>query len=160
MPMPLLGEFSVPVPVSVALPGMTSGMTPGDPAPTALPGGEPRVPPGWPPGVPPAGADGWRDRAVSWLLDYCPADYRGYDGWRRHPLALAWIAGMHIDAQVAVMREAYRSARVRLGGELPPEAVAEVMRTMEVEGLRLRAAAHAARLLTDALEGKTWVPRL
>ncbi len=119
-----------------------------------------RVPPGWPPGVPPAGADGWRDAAVAWLLDHCPSEYRSYQGWTRHPLALAWIAAMHIEAQVDVMREAYRQARVRLGEELPPEAVGDVLRTIEAEGLRLRAAARAANLLTDALEGKTWVPRL
>lgn len=135
-------------------------MTPARDETTATPEDARRVPPGWPPGVPPVGADGWRERAVSWLLDFCPADYRGYDGWRRHPLALAWIASMHIDAQVGVMREAYRTARVRLGDELPPEAVVDVLRTIEAEGLRLRAAAHAAHLLTDALEGKTWVPRL
>ncbi len=133
-------------------------MTPGPPS---RPGGTPRgVPPGWPLGIPPAGTDGWRERAVAWLLDHCPADYRGYEHWKRHPLALAWIAGMHIDAQVEVMREAYRQARVRLGDELPPEAVVEVLATIEAEGLRLRAAAHGAQLITGALEGKTWVPRL
>ncbi|MBK7723500.1 MAG: hypothetical protein IPI32_15190 [Austwickia sp.] len=118
------------------------------------------LPPGWPAQVPPAGVEGWREAAVVWLLDHCPSEYRAYDGWRRHPLALAWIAGMHIDAQVEVMRTAYRQARVRLGSELPPEAVKDVLATIEAEGLRLRAASRAALLLTEALEGITWVPRL
>mgnify|MGYP006143897815 CR=1 FL=1 len=37
--------------------------------------------------------------AVSWLLDHCPPDYRGYAGWRRYPVALAWVATRHIEAQ-------------------------------------------------------------
>lgn len=97
---------------------------------------------------------------MSWLLDHCPADYRGYDGWHRHPLALAWIASLHIDAQVHAMRQAYAQARVRLREELTPEAIGEVLSTIEREGLRLRAAGHAANLITDALDGKEWVPRL
>ena len=97
---------------------------------------------------------------MAWLLDHCPSEYRRYDGWRRHPLALAWIAGMHLEAQVEVMRTAYRQARVRLSCELPPEAVTEVLATIEAEGLRLRAACRSAQLLTEALEGITWVPRL
>ena len=36
----------------------------------------------------------------------------------------------------------------------------DVLATIEAEGLRLRAASRAALLLTEALEGITWVPRL
>lgn len=97
---------------------------------------------------------------MSWLLDHCPADYRLYPGWRRHPQALAWLASRHIDGQVTVMREAYRTARAELGGHLPTQALAEVMATIEREGLRLRAAALAARLINDALAGRSWAPRL
>ena len=44
--------------------------------------------------------------ATSWLLDHCPPDYRGYAGWRKHPVALAWVATRHIDAQLEAMRGA------------------------------------------------------
>ena len=47
------------------------------------------VPPGWPPLVPPPESPGWQVSAASWLLDFCPADYRAYAGWRRNPVALA-----------------------------------------------------------------------
>ena len=119
-----------------------------------------QVPPGWPEGVPPPGAAGFEEAAVSWLFDLCPADYRGYEAWRRHPRALAWIAVRHVEGEVAVMREAYRRARVELGERLPPDAVPEVLGVLEREGLRLRAAARAAALVRDAFDGRRYVPRL
>lgn len=119
-----------------------------------------QTPPGWPPQVPPPAEPGWQSYAVSWLFDQCPADYRAYDAWRRHPLALAWIATHHIDGQIVAMRTAYRQARVDLGDDLPADAVADVLASLEREGLRLRAASRAAALITDAMRGKTWVPRL
>lgn len=118
------------------------------------------VPPGWPRGVPPPSVAGWQGYAVAWLLDHTPADYRAYDAWRRYPLALAWVATKHIDAQVDAMRSAYRTARVDLGEEVPPEGISDVLLALETEGLRLRASALSARLLTEALQGKEWVPRL
>jgi hypothetical protein len=97
---------------------------------------------------------------VSWLLDHCPADYRAYAGWRRHPVALAWLAGRHIEAQVVAMRQAYREARVEMADHVPPEGIAELMNGLEHEGVRLVAAARGARLIHEALQGRTFVPRL
>ena len=118
------------------------------------------VPPGWPPGVPPAHTPGWEDRAVAWLLDHCPPDYRTYGAWRRHPLALAWLADRHLDGQVSAMRQAYREVRVELGDALPAPALAEVIEQLEREGLRLVAAKRAAGLVLEALRGTVFVPRL
>ncbi len=117
-------------------------------------------PPGWPPGVPPPEHPGWADRAVTWLLDQCPSDYRGYAAWRRHPIALAWLAERHLDGQVATLREAYRQVRVQLGPHLSPEALDAVMGEMQAEGLRLRAAHRGAQLVHEALTGVRFVPRL
>src|SRR5262249_49649895 len=118
------------------------------------------TPPGWPQGVPPAHSPGWEDRAVLWLLDQCPPDYRSYAGWRRHPVALAWLAGRHIDGQVVAMREAWREARVEIGPHVPPEALAEILTHIETEGMRLRAASRSAALLHEALLGTVFAPRL
>jgi len=110
--------------------------------------------------VPPPESPGWQVPAVSWLLDHCPADYRGYAGWRKNPVALAWVAVRHIDAQLEAMRQAYREVRVDLGDLVTAQALAEIQSDLEAEGLRLRASARAARLLYDAMQGKRYVPRL
>jgi hypothetical protein len=110
--------------------------------------------------VPPPGAPGWEGVAVGWLLDHCPPDYRLYAVWRRQPLALAWLATHHLDAQLEGMRAAYRGVRVDLGDRVGPEALAEVLRALEVEGARLLAARRAAGLVLEALDGRTFVPRL
>ena len=106
------------------------------------------VPPGWPPLVPPPESPGWQVPAVSWLLDHCPSDYRSYAGWRRQPVALAWVATRHIDA------------RVELGDHLTSDGLAQVLADLEAEGVRLLAARRSAGLVYDALQGKRYVPRL
>ncbi|MCG7321309.1 hypothetical protein [Arsenicicoccus bolidensis] len=118
------------------------------------------VPPGWPGEIPPPESQGWREHAVPWLLDQCPADFRGYASWRRHPQALAWVAVQHADAQLAAMRQAYRQVRVALGEELPPEALRDVMADLEAEGVRLRATARSVHLVHEAMQGRRFVPRL
>jgi hypothetical protein len=117
-------------------------------------------PPGWPSVVPPPESEGWQVPAVSWLLDPCPADYRGYAGWRRHPVALAWVATRHIEAQLVAMRQAYREARVELDDHVSSEGLAQILADLEAEGVRLLAARRSAQLIHEALEGKRFVPRL
>lgn len=97
---------------------------------------------------------------MNWLLDFCPADYRRYGSWQRHPLVLAWLTQRHIDAQLAAMRQAYREIRVEMADELDPEALTEVLAALESEGLRLRAAARGAALVLEALQGRRFIPRL
>lgn len=118
------------------------------------------TPPGWPREIPPAHTPGWEDKAVAWLLDHCPADYRAYAGWRKNPVALAWLADRHIEGQVGAMRQAYREARVELGDRVTTEALAEIMGHLEAEGLRLVAARRASALVLEAMQGKRFVPRL
>ncbi|HEX5525456.1 MAG TPA: hypothetical protein VFX53_18575 [Pedococcus sp.] len=118
------------------------------------------VPPGWPSAVPPPDSQGWQVPAVSWLLDHCPPDYRAYAGWRRHPVALAWVATRHIEAQLEAMRQCYREARVELADLVPTEGLAQILADLENEGVRLLAAKRSAGLLYDALQGKRYVPRL
>ena len=110
--------------------------------------------------MPPPDSPGWQVPAVSWLLDHCPSDYRGYAGWRKNPVALAWVAVRHIDAQLEAMRQAYREVRVDLGELVSTEALAQIQSDLEAEGLRLRSAARGARLMYDAMQGKRYVPRL
>ena len=95
-----------------------------------------------------------------WMLDQCPPDYRAYAGWRRHPIALAWLTLRHVDGQAAALREAYREARVEIGPHVTPDALTEILAEIEAEGLRLVAASRAARLVHEALQGKVFAPRL
>ncbi len=97
---------------------------------------------------------------MSWLLDYCPADYRGYAGWRRYPVALAWVTTRHIDSQLVAMRQAYREARVELGDHVPADGLAQILADLEAEGVRLLSAKRSALLVYEALQGKKYVPRL
>ncbi|MFC5382409.1 hypothetical protein [Aquipuribacter nitratireducens] len=120
-----------------------------------------RVPPGWPAAVPPPGEPRFVERAVGWLLDACPPDYRGHAVLLAHPVVLAWLATRHVDAQLDGLSRALSTAR----GELAEAGVATgtVEATLEVlhaEGARLRATRRGCTLLADALRGGRWVPRL
>ncbi len=118
------------------------------------------TPPGWPALVPPPDAPGWQQAAVAWLLDECPPDYRSYAGWRRHPIALAWLTVRHVEGQVAAMRTAYRDVRRELGPQLPPEALTDILSELQKEGLRLVAVQRSATMIYEAMYGKRYVPRL
>ncbi|WP_153394920.1 hypothetical protein [Ornithinicoccus halotolerans] len=115
-------------------------------------------PAGWPERVPPAGVAGWEQAAVAWLLDQCPADYRAYRAWRRHPVALAWVTVRHLRAQLEGMRLAWRQVRPELGPALPPGTLGDVLDCLTQEGLRLRAALRGAELLLAALQERAPIP--
>lgn len=97
---------------------------------------------------------------MAWLLDQCPADYRLYQAWRRHPLVLAWLAARHLDAQVEALRMAYRGLRVDLGEEVAADALSDVLEVLAVEGARLVAARRATALVLEAMAGRQFIPRL
>lgn len=121
---------------------------------------ERNAPPGWPRGLPPPMVSGWEEPAIEWLLDQCPADFRAYRAWRRYPVALAWVATWHVEAQLNAMRECYRRIRVEVADDLPSRAVPQVMEHLSAEGLRLRAAHRSVLLVHEAFRGKNFVPRL
>lgn len=97
---------------------------------------------------------------MEWLLDACPAEFRGYRSWRRNPAALAWLAGHEVDAQVAGLREAWRRARSELEDVVEPRATAGMLSELEREGLRLRELARSVGVVREALMGREFTPRL
>jgi hypothetical protein len=119
----------------------------------------PATPPGWPGEVRPPGTPGWERSAVSWLLDQCPADYRGYPVLARHPLALVHLAAHHVDAQAHANRQALATVRTRLR-DLAPNVLAEVVEVLELEQVRLQAAARGLTLVGQGLRGRHFVPRM
>lgn len=124
------------------------------------PGAARSGPPGWPPRVPPPEVAGWQLAAVAWLLDQCPADYRLYAAWRRHPIVLAWLTLRHLEGQLATMRLAYRGLRVDLAEQVSADALTDVLEVLAREGARLVEVRRSASLVLEAMEGKAFVPRL
>jgi len=119
-----------------------------------------RKPPGWPREVPPPGADAWEEKACSWLLDLSPGEYRSYEILRRHPQVLAWWAQRNVEAQLNAARQAYARARAEMQDQVPPEVLAELLSTLEQEGARLLGAQREIGLVTAALRGEHYIPRL
>jgi hypothetical protein len=118
------------------------------------------TPPGWPAAVPPPGTPDWEQAASGWLIDLCPADFRGYPVLRRHPLGLAWLAGYHVQAAQQAMAYALGRIRAELGEDLQPGVIDQLMQTVELEQARLIAAARGVELIEQALRGRRYVPRL
>jgi hypothetical protein len=118
------------------------------------------LPPGWPAGVHPPDSEEFEQTAVTWLLDVVPPDYRLHGVLRRHPVALAVLAGHHMAACVRGAREGYRSARTELGGRLPPGGVEAVLEVYRTEGSRLVETARAVDLVGRALRGEVFTPQL
>jgi hypothetical protein len=118
------------------------------------------APTGWPPEVPDPGVPGWETRAVVWLFDQCPPDYRGYDVFRRHPVVLAHVAKGCLAAAVEAAESGVRTVRHDLRGVVTPETVDATVAAYEHERHRLRAASVAADLIWRALRGERWAPRL
>lgn len=118
------------------------------------------VPVGWPAAVHPPGSAGFEQSAVQWLLDVVPPDYRLHGVLVRHPVALAVLAGHHLNACVEGARTGYRTARAELRDDLPPGGLKAVLDAYRAEGARLVAAAKAVDLITRALRGQEFVPQL
>lgn len=118
------------------------------------------VPPGWPDQVLPPQAADWERSATAWLFDLCPAEYRAHDVLRRHPVVLARFAAGHVDAGVQAARDGLRTLRADLAALVPPEVLDAAVGAYEREGRRLVAVRRQVTLVTAALQGERWVPRL
>jgi hypothetical protein len=111
------------------------------------------VPPGWPDSVPPPGTLHWEQKAVGWLLDVLPPNYRDppAEDIRQYPLALAAMARHHVRACWESARHGYRIARTELGPSLPPQAIPAVLTAYRSEGTRLAELGKAIRVIEPAL---------
>ncbi|GLW67267.1 hypothetical protein Arub01_55100 [Actinomadura rubrobrunea] len=99
----------------------------------------------------PPGTERFEDTATAWLLDLVPPDYRRHGVLRRYPVALARMARHHVSAAVEAAREGFRTARVELGGMVPPHGVEAVLDAYRAEGARLVALLRAVELVETAL---------
>ncbi len=122
--------------------------------------GSTSVPPGWPAPVPPAGTPDWEQAASSWLLDLCPADFRGYPVLRRHPLGLCWLAGQQVAGARQALTRSLSRIRAGLGDDLEPGVMDQMLQAIEQEQARLLAAARGVQLIEQSLRGRLHIPRL
>jgi len=105
----------------------------------------------WPKDLIPSGSPGWEIKASAWLLDRCPSEFRTYEIFRTHPAALGYVARFQLEHQVEAIRDAYRSARTT--ANLAPEALTELLTTLEHEGARLALELNSANAIVEALNG-------
>ncbi|MPZ60131.1 MAG: hypothetical protein GEU93_02310 [Propionibacteriales bacterium] len=118
----------------------------------------PVAPAGWPQAVLPAGAPGWEESAVSWLLDISPPELRGYAVLRRHPVALVRFAVVHTDAFREGALRALPQARTTLSDYVQPDVIEEFVAAWEHEIVRLVARRRAVGLVEEALR-RRYAPR-
>ena len=110
--------------------------------------------------MPPPGAADWAERAVAFLLDLAPPEFRSEPLYRRQPVVLAWRVLAIIEAQLDAARSAYSRARADLRHDVTPEVVAETLQALEREGAGLLARRREVDLVSRALRGEEFVPRL
>ncbi|MEV0584087.1 hypothetical protein [Nonomuraea sp. NPDC050310] len=84
------------------------------------------VPAGWPDGVAAPGTEGWEKAVMAWLFDLLPPDFRAHAVLSEHPLALVWMARLHLRHAYTATVQGYRTSAVQLKSQLPPHAVREV----------------------------------
>ena len=97
---------------------------------------------------------------MAWLFDLVPPDYRAHEVLRRYPVVLARFAAGHVGAGVQAARDGLRTVRADLADAVPPEVVDAAIGAYEREGRRLVRAGRQVALVSAALRGERWVPRL
>ena len=104
------------------------------------------------------------DRLISIVPCDCRADsppeFRAEPLYRRQPVVLAWRVLAIIEAQLDAARASYSRARADLRDTVTPEVVAETLQALEREGAGLLARRREVDLVSRALRGEEFVPRL
>lgn len=118
------------------------------------------VPAGWPDSVRPPGAPDWEATAVAYLLDRCPADYRGYPVLRRHPVVLARFAAQFVESQLRASQAGLAGVRTSLGDQVPPQVLESAAEAWQEQTAQLVRVRRAVALVEEALRGKVFIARL
>mgnify|MGYP003410944807 FL=1 len=118
------------------------------------------VPPGWPGSVRPPGSQGWLSSAESFLLDCCPAEYRGYPVVRRHPVVLARMAQEFVASQLLATRSGLTGLRASLSGVVDADTADQAAGVLQQEEARLIRVARGVDLVGQALRDARFKPRL
>ena len=149
------GEFHAGGSVRAVRPGQSRSRGTVQPFPEQI-----YVPPGWPTDVMPPGAPDWEQSAVAWLLDQCPADYRGYPVLRRHPVVLARFAAEYVESQIAACRDGLGGVRASLGEFVEPPVLEAALAAWHEQEALLRRRRREVALVEEALRGKVFIRKL
>ncbi len=118
------------------------------------------TPPGWPSDVRPPGATDWESTATAYLLDCCPPDFRRYPVLRRHPVVLARFAAHFVDGQCDAAQTAVALIRTELADWVSSEVVTAAADAWLEQGAQLQRVRRGVRLVEEALQGVSFVPKL
>lgn len=118
------------------------------------------VPAGWPEEVYPPGAPDWERTATAFLLDCCPADYRGYRVLRGQPLVLAEFAAHYVEGELRASRDGLAVIRGNLDGLVDGAVVESAVAAWQEQIARLTRRRRAVALVEEALRGKVFIRRL
>jgi hypothetical protein len=118
------------------------------------------VPPGWPDRVRPPGTPHWETSAVAYLLDQCPADFRGYRVLRNHPLVLVQFAEHFVEGQCGAVADGLAAVRAGLRGQVRPDVVEAAAEVWLEQGAALMRTRRSVGLVGEALRGRSFVPKL
>jgi hypothetical protein len=118
------------------------------------------VPPGWPDTVRPPAAPGWEATAIAFLLDCCPADFRGYPVLRRHPVVLARFAVEFVAGQCSAAEHGLAGVRTSLSDYVPAEVIESAAQAWLEQSARLVRTRRGVALVEEALRGRAFVRRL
>lgn len=122
--------------------------------------GQGYLPPAWPEEVPHPEAEGFEDRAVAWLLDIAPPEYRLHPVLSRHPVALVRLVHRHVAAQGSGVDLALGGVRAELTGRLDTPAIDAVGRVLQEQRRLLMRRREAIRLVEHVLRGGSLVEPL
>jgi hypothetical protein len=118
------------------------------------------VPPGWPERVRAPGTPHWETSAVAYLLDQCPADFRGYRVLRNHPLVLVQFAEHFVEGQCGAVANGLAAVRTGLRGQVRPDVVEAAAEVWLEQGAALMRTRRSVGLVGEALRGRSFVPKL
>lgn len=116
------------------------------------------IPVGWPSALPAPDDGEFPERAVRWMLDLGPAEWRPQRVWHDYPQALAHRLRCDLEARREGARTAYATTRAALGST--PADVERVLNAVEAEGAILALRLREVELVQEALSGRRWRDRL
>jgi len=118
-----------------------------------------RAAPGWPRELPPPDDPDWKRRAIGWLLDQSPGEWRGIPELARQPLVLVVAVVNHVAATRAGVRATVAGLRSELAGAVTPDTAEAAVTALLAEEARLDRVVREVGLVAEAIRRAAAAPR-